>query len=149
MQWDLRDVIERKFRNSTFSILVPASAVRVSDNFSSPHGDSRWGRDKWLHVPRGYQYHEALVNPMAIHWGQNVVNLTTLLSWWQLMVPPVTKKLSNWRSFVFSVLERKHNRDDIEAEKKMVVVLHWDDILKWNDFYHYVLKIVLLWFNLF
>ena len=27
-----------------------ASAVSVSDNFSSPHGDSWWGRDKWLEV---------------------------------------------------------------------------------------------------
>ena len=28
----------------------PALAVSVSDNFSSPNGDSRWGRDKWLEV---------------------------------------------------------------------------------------------------
>ena len=27
---------------------LPVSAVSVSDNFSSPHGDSRWGRGKWL-----------------------------------------------------------------------------------------------------
>ena len=37
---------------SKFNIFhfLPASAVSVSDNFSSPHGDSRWGRDKWLEV---------------------------------------------------------------------------------------------------
>ena len=37
---------------SKFNIFhfLPASAVSVSDNFSSPHGDSRWGRGKWLEV---------------------------------------------------------------------------------------------------
>ena len=37
---------------SKFNIFhfLPASAVSVSDNFSSPHGDSRWGREKWLEV---------------------------------------------------------------------------------------------------
>ena len=29
---------------------LPASAISVSDNLSSPYGDSRWGRGKWLEV---------------------------------------------------------------------------------------------------
>ena len=29
---------------------LPASAFSLSDNFSSPHGDSRWGHGKWLEV---------------------------------------------------------------------------------------------------
>ena len=29
---------------------LPALAASVSDNFSSPDGDSRWQRDKWLEV---------------------------------------------------------------------------------------------------
>ena len=41
---------------SKFNIFhfLPASAVSVSDNFSSPHGDSRWGRGKWLEVTVGH-----------------------------------------------------------------------------------------------
>ena len=37
---------------SKFNIFhfLPASAVSVSDNFSSPHGDSRWEHGKWLEV---------------------------------------------------------------------------------------------------
>ena len=31
----------------------PASTVSVSDNFSSPHGDSWWGRGKWVEVTVG------------------------------------------------------------------------------------------------
>ena len=30
--------------------LLPVSTVSVSDNCSSPNGDSRWGRGKWLEV---------------------------------------------------------------------------------------------------
>ena len=37
---------------------LPASAVSVSDNFSSPHGDSRWEHGKWL---------EVTVTPSNIH----------------------------------------------------------------------------------
>ena len=37
---------------SKFNVFIfcPFSTVSVSDNFSSPHGDSRWGRGKWLEV---------------------------------------------------------------------------------------------------
>ena len=43
--------MERKFRNSTFSISSQPrpSACRITD-FLSPQGDSRWGRGKWLEV---------------------------------------------------------------------------------------------------
>ena len=39
-------------KNSKFNVFpfLPASAASVSDNFSSPHGDSRWGHGKWLEV---------------------------------------------------------------------------------------------------
>ena len=51
---------------SKFNIFhfLPASAVSVSDNFSSPHGDSRWGREKWLEVtvPVRYVFHWRHVN---------------------------------------------------------------------------------------
>ena len=44
------------------------------------------------------------------------------LSQWQLTMPPVTTKLSNWQYVVFSIFTQNH--------------LH-DDVIKWKDFPRY------------
>ena len=53
-----------KISKFNFFHYLPASAVSVSDNFSSPHGDSRWGRGKWLEVTVPFNYIHVAANKL-------------------------------------------------------------------------------------